>query len=57
MLAVEDHGVLRWLEKLKSYLNQTNYNKYYKFHRQHAHDTTGCVNLKRRSSPLTIGNT
>ena len=47
LMQIKDDSSLKWLEKMKGDLNKRNKNKYYRFHRDHVHDTDKCYDLKQ----------
>ena len=46
MVAVEAQNLLKNLIKLKSPLERRNQSKYYRYHKDHSHDTEDCFKLK-----------
>ena len=51
-MQIRDDAVLTWLDKLKSNPNKRPKNKYYRFHRDHGHDTFKCYDLKQQIETL-----
>ena len=47
LMQIKDDPSLKWLEKMKGDPNKRNRNKYYRFHRDHGHDTYECFDLKQ----------
>ena len=47
LLQIKDDPSLKWPEKMEGDANKRNRNKYYRFHRDHGHDTDECFNLKQ----------
>ena len=52
LIQIKDNPSLKWLEKIKGYPNKRNRNKYYRFHRDHGHDTDRCFDLKQQIENL-----
>ena len=46
LMQIKDDTSLKWPEKMKEDPNKCNKNKYYRFHRNHRHDTDECYDLK-----------
>ena len=46
LMQIKDEGALTFPEKLKSDPNKQSRDKYYRFHRDHGHDTADCYDLK-----------
>ena len=46
LMQIKDDPSLKWPEKMKEDPNKCNKNKYYRFHRNHRHDTDECYDLK-----------
>ncbi|XP_065632020.1 uncharacterized protein LOC136068593 [Quercus suber] len=51
-MQIKDEGTLTFPGKLKSYLSKRSRDKYYRFHRDHSHDTTYCYDLKQQIEVL-----
>ena len=47
LMQIKDDPSLKWPEKMKGNPNKRNRNKYYRFHRDHGHDTDECFDLKQ----------
>ena len=52
LMQIKDEGTLTFLGKLKSDLSKRSRNKYYRFHRDHGHDTADCYDLKQQIEAL-----
>ena len=46
LMQIKDEGALTFLGKLKGDPNKRFRDKYYRFHRDHSHDTSECYHLK-----------
>ena len=46
LIQIKDEGALTFISKLKGDPSKKSRNKYYRFHRDHNHDTSKCYNLK-----------
>ena len=46
LMQIKDYPSLMWPEKMKGDPYKHNRNKYYRFHRDHEHDTDECFDLK-----------
>ena len=46
LMQIKDEGALTFLGKLKGDPNKRSRDKYYRFHRDHSHDTSECYHLK-----------
>ena len=46
LMKIKDDPSLKWPEKMKEDPNKRNENKYYRFYRNHGHDTDECYDLK-----------
>ena len=46
LMQIKDDPSLKWPEKMKGDPNKRNKNKYFRFHRDHGHDTDECFDLK-----------
>ena len=51
-MQIKDEGTLTFLGKLKSDPTKRSRNKYYRFHRDHGHDTADCYDLKQQIEAL-----
>ena len=51
-MQIKDDPSLKWPEKMKGDPNKRNRNKYYRFHRDHGHDTDECFDLKQQVENL-----
>ena len=51
-MQVKDEGTLTFLGKLKGDPNKRLRDKYYRFHRDHKHDTADCYDLKQKIEAL-----
>ena len=51
-MQIKDEPSLKWPEKMKGDPNKRNQNKYYRFHRDHGHDTDECFDLKQQIENL-----
>ena len=51
-MQIKDDPSLKWPEKMKGDPNKHNRNKYYRFHRDHDHDTNECFDLKQQIENL-----
>ena len=47
LMQIKDEGTLTFPSKLKGDPNKRSKDKYYRFHRDHGHDTTDCYDLKQ----------
>ena len=47
-MQIKDDHSLKWPEKMKGDPNKHNQNKYYRFYRDHGHDTDECFDLKQQ---------
>ena len=47
LMQIKDEGTLTFPGKLKGDPNKRSRDKYYRFHRDHGHDTTDCYDLKQ----------
>ena len=45
-MQIKDDPSLKWPDKMKGDPNKRNRNKYFRFHRDHGHDTDECFDLK-----------
>ena len=52
LMQIKDDSSLKWLEKMKGDPNECNKNKYYRFHRDHGHETNKCYDLKHQIENL-----
>ena len=52
LMQINDDPSLKWPEKMKGDPNKRNRNKYYRFHRDHVHDTDECFDLKQQIENL-----
>ncbi|XP_065619075.1 uncharacterized protein LOC136063096 [Quercus suber] len=52
LMQIKDEPSLKWPEKLKGDPNKSNRNKYYRFHKDHGHDTDECFDLKQQIENL-----
>ena len=52
LIQIKGSPSLKWLEKMKGDPNKRNRNKYYRFHRDHGHDTDKCFDLKQQIENL-----
>ncbi|XP_030931044.1 uncharacterized protein LOC115956922 [Quercus lobata] len=52
LMQIKDDPSLKWPEKMKGDPNKRNKNKYYRFHRDHGHDTDECYDLKQQIENL-----
>ncbi|XP_065628038.1 uncharacterized protein LOC136066912 [Quercus suber] len=52
LMQINDEGALTFPGKLKSDPNKRPRDKYYRFHRDHGHDTVDCYNLKQQIEAL-----
>ena len=52
LMQIKDEGSLTFLGKLKSDLAKRSRNKYFRFHRDHGHDTADCYDLKQQIEAL-----
>lgn len=48
LMQIRDNLALAWPDKLKGNPNKRPRNKYYRFHRDHGHDTSDCYDLKQQ---------
>ena len=46
LIQIKDEGALTFIGKLKGDPSKRSRGKYYRFHRDHSHDTSECYNLK-----------
>ena len=46
LIQIKDEGALTFISKLKGDPSKKSRNKYYRFHRDHSHDTSECYNFK-----------
>ena len=51
-MQIKDDPALAWLGRLKVDPNKRLRNKYYRFHRDHGHDTSICYDLKQQIEAL-----
>ena len=51
-MQIKDEGALTFSGKLKGDPNKRSRDKYYRFHRDHGHDTTDCYDLKQQIEAL-----
>ena len=51
-MQIKDDPSLKWPEKMRGDPNKRNRNKYYRFHKDHGHDTDECYNLKQHIENL-----
>ena len=47
LMQIKDNHSLKWPKKIKGDPNKRNRNKYFRFHRDHRHDTNECFDLKQ----------
>ena len=52
LMQIKDDPSLKWPEKMKGDPNKRNRNKYYRFYRDHGHDTNKCFDLKQQIENL-----
>ena len=52
LMQIKDDPSLKWPKKMKGDPNKHNRNKYYRFHRDHVHDTDECFDLKQQIENL-----
>ncbi|XP_030936335.1 uncharacterized protein LOC115961500 [Quercus lobata] len=52
LMQIKDDAALTWPDKLKGNPNKRPRNKYYRFHRDHGHDTSKCYDLKQHIEVL-----
>ena len=52
LMQIKDEGALTFPGKLKSDLSKRSRDKYYRFHRDHGHDTADCYDLKQQIEAL-----
>ena len=52
LMQIKDDPSLKLPEKMKGEPNKCNRNKYYRFHRDHGHDTDECYDLKQQIENL-----
>ena len=52
LMQIKDDPSLKWPEKMKGDPNKCNRNKYYRFHRDHGHNTDECFDLKQQIENL-----
>ena len=52
LMQIKDDPSLKWPEKMKGDPNKRNKNKYFRFHRDHGHDTDDCYDLKQQIENL-----
>ena len=52
LMQIKDEGALTFLGKLKGDPNKRSKDKYYRFHRDHGHDTADCYDLKQQIEAL-----
>ena len=48
LIQIKDEGALTFPDKLKGDPNKRSKDKYYRFHRDHGHDTTNCYDLRQQ---------
>ena len=46
LIQIKDEGALTFIGKLKEDPSKRSRDKYYRFHRDHSHNTSKCYNLK-----------
>ena len=51
-MQIKDDPSLKWPKKMKGDPNKRNRNKYFRFHRDHGHDTDECFDLKQQIKNL-----
>ena len=51
-MQIKDNTTLTWLGKLKEDPSKRSRDKYYRFHRDHSHDTSECYDLKQQIEAL-----
>ena len=52
LMQIKDEGALIFPRKLKGNLNKQSRDKYYRFHRDHGHNTADCYDLKQQIEAL-----
>ena len=52
LMQIKDDPFLKWPEKMKGYPNKRNKNKYFRFYKDHGHDTDKCSDLKQQIENL-----
>ena len=52
LMQIKDDPSLKWPKKMKGDPNKRNRNKYFRFHRDHGHDTDECFDLKQQIKNL-----
>ena len=52
LMQIKDEGALMFPGKLKGDPNKRSRDKYYRFHRDHSHDTVDCYDLKQQIKAL-----
>ena len=52
LMQIKDEGALIFSSKLKGDSNKRSRDKYYRFHRDHGHDTANCYDLKQQIETL-----
>jgi len=53
LMQIKDDPSLKWPEKMKGDPNKRNRNKYFRFHKDHGHDTNECFDLKQQIKNIT----
>ena len=52
LMQIKDEEALTYFRKLKGDPNRRSKDKYYRFHRDHGHDTADCYDLKQQIEAL-----